>query len=79
MGTSNFYFFSIELMIWNVLKCPFSLASDIEFAKVPFSSFLKISDFFFVDPLLPVDLPFCILFRELHASFSVKSTSQSFA
>ena len=47
--------FSINLMIaclWNVLKCPFSLASDTESIRISFSSLQN----YFVDRSLPLYL-----------------------
>ena len=65
--------------LWDVLKCPFSLVSDTESTKVFFNSFQNISKNYFVNPLLPGGLLFCMLFRESCKSFLVKSSSQRFA
>ena len=52
--------------LWDVLKCPFSLASYTESTK----DFLQlIPKTYFVIPSLPGDLSFCMLFKELYKLF----------
>ena len=69
--------FSINLMtacLWNVLKCLFSLASDLESIRISFTSLQN----YFVDRSLPGGLSFWMLFRESCTFFSVKSSSKRF-
>ena len=51
--------------LWDIHKCPFSLASNTESIKISFSSFQNVSQNYFVKPSLPGDLSFCILHKVL--------------
>ena len=75
MNLLSLSFSSTRLMI----KYTFSLASNTEFTKISLGSFQNVSENSFVNPSLPGDVSFCILFRELYKHFLVKSSLQSFA
>ena len=50
MNLLSLSFFSINLMIaclWDALECPFSLVSDTEFIKIFFSSFQRVSEYWY--------------------------------
>ena len=70
MNLLSLSFSSTRLMI----KYTFSLASNTEFTKISLGSFQNVSENSFVNPSLPGDVSFCILFRELYKHFLVKSS-----
>ena len=75
---SNFTWITLMIVcLWDVLKCPLSLVSDKKSTKISFMLFQNVSQNSFLNPSLPWDFSFCMLFRESFKSFSVKS-SQSY-